>query len=1003
MILKKSLKILVFSFMTAVLCMPLKAEEDTEIRYELFDAASGKTVETFSSYTEARRFLDGAADDYDNLSIRYDGRVLYCEHALVLFDQKEDCSPVSYIHTYDRTEAQLSGCYAIDAAFIDSDGEKAEFMISADRGWISLEDVTILPVEEIRTRISCYTVFHSYLYHEIKNEMTDDNYFSIIPLSEAPSCLKDNHSYFSYDGHYFYEDLNLLLDDLKNDTHENSVNPDDPRYDYFQFVSHRTVTNVTPEEAEKWLRETLLVKGAMDHYQSDQADGTDDTLTRSQLYGQIPAFWQYQYEYGINAMMMLAEAMEESSEGRSLSAYTKNNLFAHAAYDSDEEASASRFRTVTRSVLSHAKYYLSGNFLSPLKNLYQGGNYGNKSSGMNVDYSADPYWGEQLASRSRRLDEQFGSADLDTQMIVIRSEAGKIPVRRTPDIYSYVLYRTNGNPDNAFTVTGITENQYGTWYEVYSDATLSDEQTADLSYRYDHEKDRGYIRAEDVQIILNEKEDFEEVYYTVTFDAGEGEFDDGGSSVELKVREGYVPTVNAPVLNHAVFDGWDREVTPVSEDTVYHARYKNISSALLSGKPESSYELNDRIDLHGSAFDLIFEDLSSARVELSTSMISGFDLRQEGDQYMNISFNGYSFSCPIHVSARRDSLREELRKEVLEAIDTYGDKDSLSSEEASEIISLKMLIEQNMMPKLTQSQFRQFDNIMRMAVDDRIRYIIDPNDLRLSVSGLSVSIPFGNSLEKYRYYEDTYRLQAQRSDDEILKNLFTVMADHLNSEMRDMFSLRLLKNYHEFETDEALLISLDKPAGSEEGEIFTVLYIDQTDGHIYRCYTRQSENMISFLTKGIGTYAILSRNSSNVYPVGDPVESLSEATCSEDMEAVRIKIVIGSFIAGVLLLIWLSGAKRRNSRKLEKKQTERERLSRHEMVAPSDTTVVMRLFETEVLNLTELQEYEEEIDRREEEERSEENPADMTAGMRLFETEVLNLEELQEEEGKDDQ
>ncbi len=1037
---RRPFKLLALSLLMAGMPMPLKAEEDV-LYYELFDAAARETVDTFSSYQEARYALDIRADEYDNLSIRYDGRILYAEHALVLFDRSDDCSPVSYIHSVDRTEAGISGCYAVDAAFLESDGEKAEFMIAADRGWVSLDDVTILPVEEIAARTSVYTVFHSYLYHEIKNEMVNDNYFSIIPLSEAPSYLKDDTSYYSYDGHYFYEDLDVMLDDLKNGTYENSVNPDDPRYDYYQYVSHRTLTPVSPVQAEKWLRETMMVKGAMDHYQSDPADGTDDTLTRSQLYGQIPVFWQYQYEYGVNALMMLAEAMEESNDGRSLNAYSRNNLYGHAAYDSEEEATSSRFQTVSRSILSHARYYLSGNYLSPLKKLYQGGNYGNKSAGMNVDYSADPYWGELLASRLRQLEAQFGVTEAEKEMVAIRTREGSVAVRREPNDWSYTLYRTNGNPDNAFTVTGIVENAYGKWYRVQSDATLSDEMTADLSYLYDYETDQGYIRADEVQIVLNEKDDFNDTYYSVVFDAGEGMFEDGRSTVELKVREGCVPAASEPVLNHALFAGWDQEVLPAAKNCVYRAVYRQISSALLSDHSASVLELNDRIDLHGRKIDIIYDDLGTGVKELNTSMISGFDMQKEGDQYVNISFAGYSFSFPILISARRDSLREEVRREVLSAIETYKGREELSSEEAAEVVALKLLIEQNVMPRLTQSQFRQFDRIVRLAVGDRIRYIIDPNDLSLAVSGLSLSIPFGSSLDKLKYFEDTYRLQAEKSEDEIFSRLFSNMAAAMKSEMKEMFSLRLLKNYHNYDMDEPILVSIDKPSGSEGGDIFTVLYIDKADGHIYRCYTRQSENMISFLTKGMGTYAVVSRNSSNLYPIGDPQESLSEYTCSADMEAVRIRVVIGCFAAALLFALWLMGGGKRKARKLERRQTERTEQAKNEAEAPSDTTTAMQKFDTQMLNIAKIREADREYERQEaekvkklddkvelaflrlfetavlnleeiqeeaengeiEEKKQDLSSSDMTAGLKLFETDVLNLEEMQEEEEEHDQ
>ena len=56
--------------------------------------------------------------------------------------------------------------------------------------------------------------------------------------------------------------------------------------------------------------------------------------------------------------MMLALSMNESASGRSSLSFTRNNLFGHAAYDSDVEANAKRYFKLSSSILSHAKTYV---------------------------------------------------------------------------------------------------------------------------------------------------------------------------------------------------------------------------------------------------------------------------------------------------------------------------------------------------------------------------------------------------------------------------------------------------------------------------------------------------------------------------------------------------------------------------------------------------------------------------------------------------------------------
>ena len=89
--------------------------------------------------------------------------------------------------------------------------------------------------------------------------------------------------------------------------------------------------------------------------------------------------------------MMLSLAENESALGRSYLAYTRNNLFGHAAYDSAVEENASRYTSTAGSVYSHALHYLSNAYLNPSQFQFHGGFFGNKAGGMNVSYASDPY------------------------------------------------------------------------------------------------------------------------------------------------------------------------------------------------------------------------------------------------------------------------------------------------------------------------------------------------------------------------------------------------------------------------------------------------------------------------------------------------------------------------------------------------------------------------------------------------------------------------------------
>ena len=95
------------------------------------------------------------------------------------------------------------------------------FMLSGVRGWVSLEDITILPLQNLPSKLSTYTVNGGSLYHQIKTEMDDDYYSSLISLGTAPAGLSEGAVYYSYDGHYFYAEdaLAAMLDDYRSGSH----------------------------------------------------------------------------------------------------------------------------------------------------------------------------------------------------------------------------------------------------------------------------------------------------------------------------------------------------------------------------------------------------------------------------------------------------------------------------------------------------------------------------------------------------------------------------------------------------------------------------------------------------------------------------------------------------------------------------------------------------------------------------------------------------------------
>ena len=101
----------------------------------------------------------------------------------------------------------------------------------------------------------------------------------------------------------------------------------------------------------------------------------------------------------------MAHSALESSWGRSQIAKDKNNFFGIAAYDSTPYHSAKSFDNVDKGILGAAKW-IRENYLDEGRT-----HLGNKSSGMNVLYASDPYWGEKIASIMMTINSRLGDKD----------------------------------------------------------------------------------------------------------------------------------------------------------------------------------------------------------------------------------------------------------------------------------------------------------------------------------------------------------------------------------------------------------------------------------------------------------------------------------------------------------------------------------------------------------------------------------------------------------------
>lgn len=288
--------------------------------------------------------------------------------------------------------------YVDDTPIIEDRGNRAKIQVAGYTGWINKDtsaaeyDLIVVPLNNVKNP-SYYENVNGELSHWISQDITTANRGSRRKLGPAPSFMKPGVKYYSYDGNYFYTDLNTLISDAKAGHKKNSVNSSEMFYSYYQTLPFRSKTTYSASDLNNFI-----------------AANTDAS---SKLRGTGQAFINAQNKYGVNAATMLGIAINESAWGTSYFAVTKNNLFGLEAYDSNPD-DAKAFSSVDQCIDEFANYWISKGYADPQDDRYYGGFLGGKALGANVKYASDPFWGEKAASNAFENDKYLsgGSTSL---------------------------------------------------------------------------------------------------------------------------------------------------------------------------------------------------------------------------------------------------------------------------------------------------------------------------------------------------------------------------------------------------------------------------------------------------------------------------------------------------------------------------------------------------------------------------------------------------------------
>ena len=429
-------------------------------------------VACFGNFEEARSFMENNGANDLAIMTRVNGQVKIIDANVALLDLSVNPTTLTYFYenkeltgrqyTYMDTGSLYGG---VDGALLEAGWSNnygkwtAKVRIGNFTGWIPSEAYEVVPITWVHSS-SSYTVTSESIKHNYVNKIQD--YYSGSRgsyIGPKPEMLNEG-KYYSYDGHYFYDDLEKMLKDYRKGNYNNSVNKNNAYYNYYMYLSNHTKTSYSSINIDEYIRNNMGYK--KDVYGHIRSDGT------SRLYGQGTFFYYAQEKYGVNAILSLSLSRNETGNGTSSLSINKNNGFGLNAVDSNPTQAANWYASFSSSILGYANKWITYGFASADDWRYFGPQFGDKWIGMNVKYASDTYWSEKMASNYYNMDKALGLQDYNYyQLGVLKNSADayKSPSNQTV-VYKYP------EAEDAVVIVGEETHNGTKYYKVMSDYNL---------------------------------------------------------------------------------------------------------------------------------------------------------------------------------------------------------------------------------------------------------------------------------------------------------------------------------------------------------------------------------------------------------------------------------------------------------------------------------------------------------------------------------------------------
>ena len=437
------------------------------------------TVSCHNTYAEAKNFMvNNGADDLAIMT-KVGGVTKILDCNVGLLDMSVNPTTLTYFFRASNLKSRLTymdtgSLYGgVDAALLETEYNSskgvwvAKVRIGNSSSWVSQEAYEVVPITWIKS-MSSYTVTNDSIKHNYVKKIQE--YYSGSRgsiIGPKPEMLSVG-TYYSFDGHYFYTDLKTLIKDYKNNTYNNSVNKNNPYYNYYMYLSNHTKTAYSSQNIDEYIRNNMsITKDAYGKY----VDGI--TNKGSRLYQTGSFFYYAQEKYGVNALLSLSLSRNETGNGRSKIAIERNNGFGLNAVDSNPYQASNWYASFNSSILGYASKWVTYGYADPTDGRYFGPQFGDKGTGMNVRYASDTYWSEKMAANYYNFDKAKGLQDYNYyQLGVVVGETATYSDASNTSKYIY----TYPEAEDALVIVGEKKGQsvYGntTWYKIMSDFNL---------------------------------------------------------------------------------------------------------------------------------------------------------------------------------------------------------------------------------------------------------------------------------------------------------------------------------------------------------------------------------------------------------------------------------------------------------------------------------------------------------------------------------------------------